>query len=84
MIIVKEGQFQLGHLKLLKSKGIIKRKFVPNGQTITGAYYLEVLKRLMVRVRDIRPEYRDAEAWSFESMLHRYNKFIETGGEYFE
>ena len=26
---------------------------------ITGAYYLEVLKRLMGRIHCIRPEYRD-------------------------
>ena len=39
------------------SKGIIHREFVLTGQTITGAYYLEVLKRLMARIRCIRPEY---------------------------
>ena len=48
-------------------KGIIHREFVPTGQTITGAYYLEVLKRLMARIRRIRPEYRDPETWS---LLH--------------
>ena len=67
MIIVKEGQFQLGHLKLSKSIGIIHREFVPTGQTITGACYLEVLKRLMPRIRRIRPKYRDPETWS---LLH--------------
>ena len=35
------------------SKGIIHREFVPTGQTITDAYYLEVLKRLMARIRRI-------------------------------
>ena len=49
------------------SKGIIHREFVPTGQTITGAYYLEVLKRLMDRIRRIRPEYRNPEIWS---LLH--------------
>ena len=48
-------------------KGSIHRKFVPTGQTITGEYYLEVLKRLMARIRRIRPEYRDPETWS---LLH--------------
>ena len=33
------------------SKGTIHREFVPTDQTITGAYYLEVLKRLMAMVR---------------------------------
>ena len=45
------------------SKGIIYREFVPTGQTITGAYYLEVLNRLMAKIRRIRPEYRDPETW---------------------
>ena len=49
------------------SKGIIHKEFVPTGQTITGAYYLEVLKRLMGRIHRIRPEYRDPENWS---LLH--------------
>ena len=44
---------------LSKSKGIIHREFVPTGQTITGAYYLEVLKRLMAKIRRIRPEHRE-------------------------
>ena len=49
------------------SKDIIHKEFVPTGQTITGAYYLEVLKRLMGRIHRIRPEYRDPEDWS---LLH--------------
>ena len=49
------------------SKGIIHKEFVPTGQTITGAYYLEVLKRLMGRIHRIRLEYRDPENWS---LLH--------------
>ena len=42
-------------------KGIIHRKFVLTNQKITGAYYLEVLKRLMATIRRIRPEYRHPE-----------------------
>ena len=38
------------------SKGIINREFIPTGQAITGAYYLEVLKRLLARIRRIRPK----------------------------
>ena len=49
------------------SKVIIRREFVPTGETITGAYYLEVLKRLMDRIRCIRLEYCDPETWS---LLH--------------
>ena len=43
------------------SKGIIYRKFVSTGQKIIDAYYLEVLKRLMARIRRIRPDYSDPE-----------------------
>ena len=46
------------------SKGIIHREFVPTGQKCTGAYHLEVLTRLMARVRCIRFEYHDLETWS--------------------
>lgn len=49
------------------SKGIIHKEFVPTGQTVTAAYYLEVLKRLMARIHRIRLEYRDPESWS---LLH--------------
>ena len=49
------------------SKGIIHREFVRNDLPITGAYYLEVLKRFMARIFCIRPEYRDPETWS---LLH--------------
>ena len=54
-------------ITFLDSKGIIHKEFIPTGQTITGAYYLEVSKRLMTRVRRIRPDYRDPEA---RSLLH--------------
>ncbi|UYV61578.1 hypothetical protein LAZ67_1005355 [Cordylochernes scorpioides] len=45
------------------SRGIIHKEFVPAGQTITGEYYLNVLKRLIARIRRIRPEYRDENSW---------------------
>ena len=45
------------------SKGIIHREFDPTGHIITGAYYFEVLKRLMTRIRRIWPEYRYPETW---------------------
>ena len=48
-------------------KETVHRKFVRTGQTITDAYYLEVLKRLMARIRRIRPKYRDPET---RSLLH--------------
>ncbi|UYV73952.1 hypothetical protein LAZ67_11001570 [Cordylochernes scorpioides] len=45
------------------SRGIIHKEFVPAGQTITGEYYLNVLKRLIARIRRIRPEYRNEDSW---------------------
>ena len=50
-------------ITIIDSKGIIHREFVPTGQPITGAYYFEVLKRLMAKIRRIRPEYRYPESW---------------------
>ena len=46
---------------------IIHKEFVQTDQKITGAYYLEVLKRLMATIHNIRPEYRDPETCS---LLH--------------
>jgi len=49
------------------SKGIIHKEFVPPGQTVTGEFYLGVMKRLLARIRRIRPEYREIGSWS---LLH--------------
>ena len=56
-------------ITFFNSKGIIYRVFLPTGQTITEVFFpiTEVLKRLVVRIRSIRPEYRDPETWS---LLH--------------
>ena len=54
-------------ITIFDTKRIIHREFGPTGQTITGAYYLEVLKRLIDRNYCIRHEYRDPETWS---LLH--------------
>jgi len=45
------------------SKGIIRHKFVPEGQTITGSFYLSVLERLWKRIRHVRPEYSAPGSW---------------------
>lgn len=37
-------------------RGVIHHEFVPQGQTINAAFYVEVLKRLRQRVRRVRPE----------------------------
>ncbi|XP_011859854.1 PREDICTED: putative uncharacterized protein FLJ37770 [Vollenhovia emeryi] len=36
-------------------KGVVYQEFVPPGQTVNGAFYLEVLKRLTRRVNRVRP-----------------------------
>ncbi|GFU47441.1 hypothetical protein TNCV_3109241 [Trichonephila clavipes] len=45
------------------ARGIIHKKCALIGQTITGQYYLVVLKLLMARIRCIRPEYRTERSW---------------------
>jgi len=37
------------------SKGIIHHKFVPEGQTVTGSFYLSVLECLWKRIRRVQP-----------------------------
>ena len=49
------------------SKRILHWEFIPPDQTITGTYYLKVLKSLTARIRLICPDYRDLETWS---LLH--------------
>ena len=45
------------------SKGIIHHEFVPEGQTVTGSYYLSVLERLWKMIRRVRPEYSAPGSW---------------------
>jgi len=37
-------------------RGIVHKEFVPQGQTVTGVFYVEVLKRLCHRMSRVRPE----------------------------
>lgn len=45
------------------SKGLIHHEFVPQGQTVNAKFYLEVMKRLVHRIRRIHPEYQDPGIW---------------------
>ena len=45
------------------SKGIIHHESVPEGQTVTGSFYLSVLERLWKRIRLVRPEYSAPGIW---------------------
>lgn len=66
----KKLRMQKSHVKTLltvffDSKGIIHKEFAPEGQTVTGEYYLEVLDRFYTRMRRVRPEYREQGCWRF-------------------
>ena len=45
------------------SKGIIHHEFVPEGQTVTGSFYLSVVKCLWKRIRHVWPEYSAPGSW---------------------
>lgn len=45
------------------SKGIVHKEFVPEGQTVNAVFYVSVLKRLVARIRRVRPEYRANGSW---------------------
>lgn len=45
------------------SKGIIHKEFVPPGQTVNAVFYLGVMRRLLSRIRRVRPEYREPGSW---------------------
>ena len=49
------------------SKGIVHKEFLPSGQTVNAAFYVEVLQRLRNRVLRVRPEIAD------EWILHHDN-----------
>jgi len=43
-------------ISFFDANGIVHSEFVPNGQTVNQAFYLQVLKRLLDTVRRKRPE----------------------------
>lgn len=45
------------------SRGIVHKEFVPTGQTVTGTFYVEVLTRLIARIRRVRPELYESGEW---------------------
>ena len=48
-------------------KGIVHKEFVPPGQTVNAAFYVEILKRLLENVRRKRPDQWRKNTW----LLHR-------------
>jgi len=66
----QKAKFRLQKSKVKKmlvcfydSKGIIHHEFLPEGQTVTGSFYLSVLERLWKRIRLVRPEYSAPRSW---------------------
>ena len=45
------------------SKGISHYEFVPQGQTVTGRFYLSVLEHVWKRIRSVWPEYSSPGSW---------------------
>ena len=39
------------------------REFVPQGETVNAVFYLDVMKRLLARIRRVQPEYRGRKSW---------------------
>jgi len=50
-------------------KGIVRKEFVPPGQRVNAAFYVEVLKRLRKNVRRERPDHWRNNTW----LLHHDN-----------
>jgi len=50
-------------------KGIVHKEFVPPGQTVNAAFYVEVLRRLRENVRRKRPDQWQNNTW----LLRRHN-----------
>jgi hypothetical protein len=45
------------------SHGIIHKAFVPPGQTVNKEYYVEVLPRVVQRIRPVRPQLQKRRSW---------------------
>ena len=56
-------------IRFFDQKGIVHKEFVPPGQTVNAAFYVEVLKRLRENVRRKRPDHWRNNTW----LLHPDN-----------
>ena len=45
------------------AQGIIHKEFVPEGQTVNGEFYRHVMKRLLARIRRVRPHLAASGKW---------------------
>ncbi|GFX72672.1 hypothetical protein TNCV_4062681 [Trichonephila clavipes] len=66
----KENSIQIKTMLItfFDDRGIIHKGFFPTLQTVTGRYYLAILKRLMARYRRIHPEYWTESSWVFVTL----------------
>jgi hypothetical protein len=65
---MSKPQMNTMHIILFDIKGTVHFEFIPQGQTVNQAYYVEILKWLYEAVRIKRPE-----LWPKDSILHHYN-----------
>jgi hypothetical protein len=49
---------------------VVYHEFVPQGQTINDAFYVEVLKRLRERVRRVRSQLWAEKNWTCITIMH--------------
>jgi hypothetical protein len=58
------------------AQGVIRREFVPEGQTVNGQFYLHVMERLLKLIHRVRPELHNSKEW----FLLRDNAPAHTAG----
>ena len=62
-VLLKKSKVKTMLVYFYDSKGIIHHEFVPEGQTVTGSFYLSVLERLWKRIRRVPTEYSAPGSW---------------------
>ena len=45
------------------SEGKVHKEFVRTGETVNGVFYVGVMKRLLLRIRRVRSQYRENGSW---------------------
>jgi hypothetical protein len=48
---------------IFDKQGVIHKEFVPEGQTVSSAFWVEVIGRLLKRVSRVRPQFRSEGGW---------------------
>ena len=73
-------QLKVMHITFFDREGILFDQAVPVGQTVTGAYYLEVLRKVKRAIRDKRPELHNRGPILLQDNAgpHRKREVLET------